>query len=237
MNIDALKSALDIYKFLLENKEFGLTQEKNQFLYSRYFDDDVKEAIDLICDELNINIDMYVDRIYLTVNRTNTTFGFSENEIEDYLSFSDLNKKIKVYLFYYIILVFLVEYYGENLSSVADRVSFITRDSIVEAIDGRISKFEKKSNENKIEFEDIEFNTDIIFKTWKALKNDPLGNQNSKEKFINQVFTFLEKEYLVRIETHSKIHKTYSPTIKLTCLMKDGFRDKERAKEIIDLFN
>ena len=201
--LEDVKTSQEIFYYLLENHE--LCEETESLLYKAYTEQEAIQNLVKSQGELaNSMIERYGNVIYLIPKEENNFLGFSKSQLKNTLCKSGATDK-DYYLSQFVILTLLVEFFdGQGSSSK-------TRDYIrVGELQNSISKHLKEGAENAGEEEEDGIAFSDILEAYEALRSDDKGShaRTTKEGFLHQILTFLQKQGLIEYVEQDEMVKT-----------------------------
>ena len=201
--LEDIKTSQEIFYYLLENHE--LCEETENLLYKAYTEQEAIQNLVKSQGELaNSTIERYGNVIYLIPKEENNFLGFSKSQLKNALCKSNATDKDS-YLSQFAILTLLVEFFdGQGSSSK-------TREYIrVGELQNSISKRLKEGAENADEEEEDGIAFSDILEAYEALRSDERGShaRTTKEGFLHQILTFLQKQNLIEYVEQDEMVKT-----------------------------
>ena len=201
--IEDIKTSQDIFYYLLENHE--LCEDTERLLYKAYTEQEAIQNLVKSQGELaDSTIERYGNVIYLIPKEENNFLGFSKSQLKTALCKSGATDK-DYYLSQFAILTLLVEFFdGQGSSSK-------TREYIrVGELQNSISERLREGAENAGEEEEDGFAFSDILEAYEALRSDERGSHahTTKEGFLHQILTFLQKQDLVEYVEQDEMVKT-----------------------------
>lgn len=201
--LEDVKASQEIFYYLLEYHE--LCEETESLLYKAYTEQEAVQNLVKSQGELaNSTIERYGNVIYLIPKEENNFLGFSKSQLRTALCRSNATDK-DYYLSQFVILTLLVEFFdGQGSSSK-------TREYIrVGELQNSISKRLKEGAENAGEEEEEGIAFSDILEAYEALRSDERGShaRTTKEGFLHQILTFLQKQNLIEYVEQDEMVKT-----------------------------
>lgn len=233
---ESIDKALQLYTELSKSP-YGFIEKTdgNRHYFIDMLDNNVSMVLDSICENFKVNIFKTQNRIYL-VPLTDSILATNEEDISRYFhATSNSNKREndeRLYLFYYITLVYLNEIYGGTPFKKLN--DYITLGNFIRAVDESVERALSFTKEDDYA---NRFNTTAVAKKWSSfiLQND--SNTSSKINimatkigFIKKVINFLKKEGLVDVKTIDD-ERIY-PTTKLTDIMLIGGLNMSKIEDL-----
>lgn len=190
--MDEVRRSQEIFYYLLEHHE--LSEEGESILYKSYAEQEAIQNLVKSQGELaGSTIERYGNVIYLIPREENNFLGFSKPQLKAALCKSNATDK-DYYLSQFVILTLLVEFFdGQGSSSK-------TRDYIrVGELQNRISERLKEGAQNAKEDDEDGIAFSNILEAYEALRSESKGSRarTTKEGFLHQVLTFLQKQGLI----------------------------------------
>lgn len=232
--IDEIRLSQQIFYYLLGHSQ--LQEEDQATLYKAYTEQEqVQNLVKSQADAANCTIERYGDVVYLIPNEDNTFLGFSKAKLKETLCKSTGTDK-DFYLSQFVIITLLVTLYDGQGSSSKSREYMR-----VGELQNCISDHLKEGVEHVSEEEEAE--TGIAFRNmleaYEALKSDERGSRarTTKEGFLHNILTFLEKQGLIEYVAEDEMIKT---TKKLDNFMDWNLLNKnnyQRVKKVLTADN
>lgn len=187
-----IKTSQEIFYYLLEHHE--LQGDSEDILYKAYTEqEEVQNLVKSQGELAGSTVERYGNVIYLIPKEENNFLGFSKPQLKAALCKSNATDK-DYYLSQFVILTILVEFFdGQGSSSK-------TREYIrVGELQNCISRRLKEGTENAKEEEEEGIAFQDILEAYEALRSDEKGSRarTTKEGFLHQILTFLQKQGLV----------------------------------------
>lgn len=202
---EEIKTSQEIFYYLLEYHE--LREDGENRLYRAYTEQEtiqnlVKSQGELACSM----IERYGNVIYLIPKEENNFLGFSKAQLKAALCKSNATDK-DYYLSQFAILTLLVEFFDGQGSSSKTR-DYIRVGELQNCISRRLKEGAENAGEEKEEEEGIAFSD--ILEAYEALRSDERGSRarTTKEGFLYQILTFLQKQGLVEYVEQDEMIKT-----------------------------
>ena len=201
--LEDIKTSQEIFYYLLEYHE--LREEAESQLYKAYTEQEaIQNLVKSQGEHANSIIERYGNVIYLIPREENNFLGFSKPQLKAALCKSNATDK-DFYLSQFVILTLLVEFFdGQGSSSK-------TREYIrVGELQNRISERLKEGAENAGEEEEDGIAFSDILEAYEALRSDERGSRarTTKEGFLHQILTFLQKQGLIEYVEQDEMVKT-----------------------------
>lgn len=187
-----IKTSQEIFYYLLEHHE--LQGEIEDILYKAYAErEEVQNLVKSQGELASSTIERYGNVIYLIPKEENNFLGFSKPQLKAALCKSNATDK-DYYLSQFAILTILVEFFDGQGSSSKTR-EYIRVGELQNCISQRLKEGvenAKDEEEEGIAFQDI-------LEAYEALRSDERGSRarTTKEGFLHQILTFLQKQGLV----------------------------------------
>lgn len=202
--LEDVRTSQEIFYYLLEHHE--LREDMDSSLYKAYTEqEEIQNLVKSQGEVANSTIERYGNVIYLIPKEENNFLGFSKPQLKAALCKSNATDK-DYYLSQFVILTLLVEFFdGQGSSSK-------TRDYIrVGELQNCISKRLKEGAENtEEEQEEAGIAFSDILEAYEALRSAERGSRarTTKEGFLYQILTFLQKQGLVEYVEQDEMIKT-----------------------------
>lgn len=190
--LEDIRASQEIFYYLLENHE--LREEEELLLYKAYTEEEaVQNLVKLQGETAGSTIERYGNVIYLVPKEENNFLGFSKAQLKAVLCRSGATDK-DYYLSQFVILTILVEFFDGQGSSSKTR-EYIRVGDLQNCISQRL----KEGAENAGEEEEDGIAFQDILEAYEALRSDEKGSRarTTKEGFLHQILTFLQKQGLV----------------------------------------
>lgn len=233
---EVLDKALNIYAELIQSPyNFIEKSDSNRALFVDILDDEVLSVLDGICESFKVKIFKYQNRIYL-VPLDGSILAIEESKIAKYFhANSDTNKREsdeRLYLFYYITLIYLNEIYGGTpFRKIND---YITLADMLDAVDKSV---ERALTYEKEDDEEAQFNITTVAKKWDSFilqidekSSSKINRMYTKKGFLEKSLNFLKSEGLVEIRTTDNI-RIY-PTNRLSDIVAMGGLNMDRINDL-----
>ena len=201
--LEDIKTSQTIFYYLLENHE--LCEEKEALLYKAYTEQEAIQNLVKSQGELaDSSIERYGNVIYLIPKEENNFLGFSKSQLKTVLCRSGATDK-DYYLSQFVILTLLVEFFDGQGSSSKTR-EYIRVGELQNSISERLK--EGAENAGGEEEEGIAFSD--ILEAYEALRSEEKGShaRTTKEGFLHQILTFLQKQGLIEYVEQDEMVKT-----------------------------
>lgn len=190
--LEEVRISQEIFYYLLEHHE--LQGDAEDVLYKAYTEQEKIQNLVKSQGELaNSTIERYGNVIYLIPKEENNFLGFSKPQFKVALCKSNATDK-DYYLSQFVILTILVEFFDGQGSSSKTR-EYIRVGDLQNCISQRL----KEGAENAGEEEEDGIAFQDILEAYEALRSDEKGSRarTTKEGFLHQILTFLQKQGLV----------------------------------------
>lgn len=190
--IDTIRRSQEIFYYLLEHHE--LSEDGEGVLYKSYAEQEEIQVLVKSQGELaGSTVERYGNVIYLIPREENNFLGFSKPQLKAALCKSNATDK-DYYLSQFVILTLLVEFFDGQGSSSKTR-DYIRVGELQNSISARLK--EGAQNAGEKEEEGIAFAN--ILEAYEALRSEAKGSRarTTKEGFLHQVLTFLQKQGLI----------------------------------------
>lgn len=233
---ESIDKALNLYTELSKSP-YGFIEKTdgNRNFFIDMLDNDVNTVLDSICENFKVNIFKTQNRIYL-VPLTGSILATNEDDIARYFhATSSTNKREndeRLYLFYYITLVYLNEIYGGTPFKKLNE--YVTLGNFIRAVDESVERALSLTKEDDYA---NRFNITAVANKWAGfiLQSDAnVANKtnlmSTKIGFITKVINFLKKEGLVDVKTIDD-DRIY-PTTKLTDLVLMGGLNMSKIEDL-----
>jgi hypothetical protein len=223
-SMDDIKMALRLYNFLQQHGELTIDQDKE--LYNSFNENNIRDILIEIGEEVEVHIKKYDDTIYIIPYVDNEFLGYKRAELKREIFGRTDIRNIEYFLSMYIIIVLISEFYSGGSSNVPIR-DLVDIGEIDERLTDKLEFLQKKDNK-QLEDETSLAISDIA-KYWFTLINeDDSAKIRTRRWYIYQVCKFLKNENLVNIQDETVI----IPTNKMKRLVSNYFLDYERLSEI-----
>jgi hypothetical protein len=223
-SMDDIKLAIRVYNFLQQHGELTIDGDKE--LYNSFNENNVRDILIEIGEEVQVHIKKYDDTIYLIPYVDNEFLGYKRAELKREIFGRTDIKNIEYFLSMYIIIVLISKFYNGGSSNIRTR-DLIDIGEIDETITDKL-EFLKGNDNNKLE-EETNLAISDIAKYWFTLINeDDSAKIRTRRWYIYQICRFLKNENLVNIQDETVI----IPTNKMNRLVSNYFLDYERLSEI-----
>lgn len=223
-SMDDIKLAIRVYNFLQQHGELTIDQDKE--LYNSFNENNVRDILIEIGEEVQVHIKKYDDTIYLIPYVDNEFLGYKRAELKREIFGRTDIKNIEYFLSMYIIIVLISKFYNGGSSNVRTR-DLIDIGEIDETITDKLEFLKEKDNKQLEEETNLAISD--IAKYWFTLINeDDSAKIRTRRWYIYQICRFLKNENLVNIQDETVI----IPTNKMNRLVSNYFLDYERLSEI-----
>ena len=222
--LEDIRKAMRLYNYLLVQGE--LTAKADKELFQSFSEAKVREILEAMEEEGQVNIRRYDDTIYLIPQVDNEFLGYKRSELKrEIFPRSDM-RNIDLFLAMYIILQLTTEFYSGKGSNVKIR-DLIQLGELDEKITERLELF--LQGEDKAVNEQTGLAINDIAKHWFTLTNeDDATVVRTRRWYISQVMNFLKKENLINIQDETVI----IPTSKFNRLAAYYFLSFDRLEDI-----
>lgn len=191
--IEEIRRSQEIFYYLLEHHE--LSEEAEDVLYKSYAQkEEIQNLVKSQGELAGSTIERYGNVIYLIPKEENNFLGFSKPQLKAALCKSNATDK-DYYLSQFVILTLLVEFFDGQGSSSKTR-DYIRVGELQNSITRRLKEGVENAGEDAEE-DGIAFSS--ILEAYEALRSDEKGSRarTTKEGFLHQVLTFLQKQGLI----------------------------------------
>lgn len=191
--IEEIRRSQEIFYYLLEHHE--LSEEAEEVLYKSYAQkEEIQNLVKSQGELAGSTIERYGNVIYLIPKEENNFLGFSKPQLKAALCKSNATDK-DYYLSQFVILTLLVEFFDGQGSSSKTR-DYIRVGELQNSITRRLKEGVENAGEDAEE-DGIAFSS--ILEAYEALRSDEKGSRarTTKEGFLHQVLTFLQKQGLI----------------------------------------
>jgi hypothetical protein len=223
-SMDDIKLALRVYNFLQQHGELTIDQDKE--LYSSFNENNVRDILIEVGEEVQVHIKKYDDTIYLIPYVDNEFLGYKRAELKREIFGRTDIRNIEYFLSMYIIIVLISEFYSGRGSNVRTR-DLIDIGEIDEKITDKLEFLQEK--DIKILEEETNLAISDIAKYWFTLINEDDSTKiRTRRWYIYQICRFLKSENLVNVQDETVI----IPTNIMNRLVLNYFLDYKRLSEI-----
>lgn len=191
--IEEIRRSQEIFYYLLEHHE--LSEETEGVLYKSYAEqEEIQNLVKSQGELAGSTIERYGNVIYLIPREENNFLGFSKPQLKAALCKSNATDR-DYYLSQFVILTLLVEFFDGQGSSSKTR-DYIRVGELQNCITRRLKEGVENTREDTGE-DGIAFFS--ILEAYEALRSDEKGSRarTTKEGFLHQVLTFLQKQGLI----------------------------------------
>lgn len=191
--IEEIRRSQEIFYYLLEHHE--LSEEAEEVLYKFYAQkEEIQNLVKSQGELAGSTIERYGNVIYLIPKEENNFLGFSKPQLKAALCKSNATDR-DYYLSQFVILTLLVEFFDGQGSSSKTR-DYIRVGELQNSITRRLKEGVENAGEDAGE-DGIAFSS--ILEAYEALRSDEKGSRarTTKEGFLHQVLTFLQKQGLI----------------------------------------
>lgn len=202
--LDEVKLSQEIFYYLLEYRQ--LEAEEEERLYRAYTENEqVRNLVKCQAESAKSNIERYGEVVYLIPREENYFLGYSKAELKQALCKSTGTDK-DYYLSQFVILTLLVEFYDGQGSSSKSR-EYMKMGELQNCVSERLKEGCERAEEE-------EGKTGLAFsnmlEAYEALKSDERGSRakTTKEGFLSNILTFLEKQGLIDFVEEDEMIKT-----------------------------
>lgn len=202
--LEEVKTSQEIFYYLLENHE--LREETENLLYRAYTErEEIQNLVKSQGELARSTIERYGNVIYLIPKEENNFLGFSKAQLKAVLCKSGATDR-DYYLSQFVILTLLVEFFDGQGSSSKTR-EYIRVGELQNCISERLKQGAEHTEEQQEE-EGIAFSD--ILEAYEALRSDEKGSRarTTKEGFLHQILTFLQKQGLIEYVEQDEMIKT-----------------------------
>lgn len=230
---DNITRALAIYRNLLESDHGYIEKKGNEELFADYQDQGVNEALNVICDSMQVRTFRGKEgRLYL-VSEDDGMYAIKESEVKTY--FYDAKKdqpqekSERAYLFYYATLLLLNEFFGGN--PIRQRRNWIALNEWIQVVDAAVERHRELTLEEEAQ---LGFNFIKVGRRWKCFStemDDTVAGINTKSGFLERCAQFLTREDLIISNREDEL-RIY-PTKKMVDLMERGNLRTDRLKDLM----
>lgn len=203
--IEEIRLSQEIFYYLLEH--FELQEEKENRLYRAYLErEEVQNLVKSQGDAADCDIERYGDVIYLFPREENTFLGFSKAKLKAELCKSNGTDK-DYYLSQFVILTLLVEFYDGQGSTAKSR-DYMKVGELQNRITERLRQGVENLTEEDEDLQGIAFRD--MLAAYEALRSEDKGSRarTTKEGFLHNLLTFLEKQGLIDYIEEDEMIKT-----------------------------
>ena len=201
--LEEIKTSQEIFYYLLEHRE--LQGDTEQVLYKAYSEQEgIQNLVKSQGELANSTIERYGNVVYLIPKEENNFLGFSKPQLKAALCKSNATDK-DYYLSQFVILTILVEFFDGQGSSSKTR-EYMRVGELQNCISQRL----KEGAENAGDEEEDGIAFQDILEAYEALRSDEKGSRarTTKEGFLHQILTFLQKQGLVEYVEQDEMIKT-----------------------------
>lgn len=230
--MENIKTSQKIFYQLL--CEGVLTEKSMPELYKAYVGKE--EVMNLVKSQAEIAgsvVERYGDTIYIMPDMQNNYLGFSKAELKRELCKSNATDK-DYYLSQFIILTLLVEFYDGQGSRCKSR-DFIKMGELQNIVSDRLRAGVNSEVENE-DFEKSDTGLDFhsMCEAYEALKSTDASSRSktTKEGFMNNIMSFLDRQGLILYITEDEMIKT---TSKLDNIMEMKLLNRENYTRIMNV--
>lgn len=202
--LDEVKLSQEIFYYLLEYRQMEAEDEER--LYRAYTENEqVRNLVKCQAESAKSNIERYGEVVYLIPREENHFLGYSKAELKQALCKSTGTDK-DYYLSQFVILTLLVEFYDGQGSSSKSR-EYMKMGELQNCVSERLKEGCERAKEE-------EGKTGLAFsnmlEAYEALKSDEKGSRTktTKEGFLSNILTFLEKQGLIDFVEEDEMIKT-----------------------------
>ena len=201
--LEEIKTSQEIFYYLLEHRE--LQGDTEEVLYKAYSEQEgIQNLVKSQGELANSTIERYGNVVYLIPKEENNFLGFSKPQLKAALCKSNATDK-DYYLSQFVILTILVEFFDGQGSSSKTR-EYMRVGELQNCISQRL----KEGAENAGDEEEDGIAFQDILEAYEALRSDEKGSRarTTKEGFLHQILTFLQKQGLVEYVEQDEMIKT-----------------------------
>lgn len=202
--LETVRTSQEIFYYLLEHHE--LQEDMDGRLYKAYTEqEEIQNLVKSQGEIANSTIERYGNVIYLIPKEENNFLGFSKPQLKAALCKSNATDK-DYYLSQFVILTLLVEFF-DGQGSCSKTRDYIRVGELQNCISERLKEGAEHTEEEQ-EGAGIAFSD--ILEAYEALRSDEKGSRarTTKEGFLYQVLTFLQKQGLVEYVEQDEMIKT-----------------------------
>lgn len=202
--LEEIRTSQEIFYYLLENHE--LREEAEELWYRAYTErEEIQNLVKSQGEIAGSTVERYGNVIYLIPREENNFLGFSKARLKAVLCKSNATDR-DYYLSQFVILTLLVEFFDGQGSSSKTREYLRVgelQNSISERLKEGAQSTEEEQEEKGIAFSDI-------WEAYEALRSDERGSRarTTKEGFLHQILTFLQKQGLIEYVEQDEMIKT-----------------------------
>lgn len=227
--IEEIRISQEIFYYLLEHHQ--LHEEEEGLLYQAYTEQErIQYLVKSQGEAAHSDIERYGNVIYLIPKEDNNFLGFSKAKLKSVLCKSSGTDR-DYYLSQFVILTLLVEFYdGQGSSSKARE--YIRLGELQNCISSRLKEGAQNMSKEEEEKAGIAFSH--MLQAYEALKSDDKGSKakTTKEGFLHNILSFLEKQGLVEYVEQDEMVKT---TKKLDNFMDWNLLNQNHYKRVLKL--
>lgn len=201
---EEIRTSQEIFYYLLEHHE--LREGEEGILYKAYTEqEEIQNLVKSQGELAGSEIERYGNVIYLVPKEENNFLGFSKAQLKSALCKSNATDK-DYYLSQFVILTLLVEFFDGQGSSSKTR-EYIRVGELQNCISEHLKEGAELSDDEKEE-SGIAFSD--ILEAYEALRSDERGSRarTTKEGFLYQVLTFMQKQGLIEYIEQDEMIKT-----------------------------
>lgn len=229
MSVSSVKTAIQIFKILLEDGQ--LDRDEHSDLFIEYLNAEVQEVLSELEEEMDCRIIRINHSIYLLPNSDNSLLGFKNKDFREWIGSNA--RLVDVYLSYYITMFILFLFYGGKNKNPKQR-EFISMTALIEELDQRFEAILRNNRESVIEKEEeLSLNLITIAEVWDQKISHEDNKRTTKYGTVTRICSLLEQEKLIRLVEDKKEIRT---TKKLDDLMTHYFLNDSRIDEIQRVF-
>lgn len=189
-----IRLSQQIFYYLLKHHE--LKEEAEDKLYRAYTEEEqVQNLVKSQAEEAECTVERYGNIIYLIPKEENVFLGFSKAKLKETLCKSSGTDK-DFYLSQFVILTLLTEFYDGQGNSSKCR-EYIRIGELQNCISEYLKEGVEQNSEEEEEKKGIAFRN--MLEAYEALRSDDKGSKakTTKEGFLHNIFSFLEKQGLI----------------------------------------
>ncbi|NBH15659.1 hypothetical protein D3Z36_16235 [Lachnospiraceae bacterium] len=203
--VEEIRQSQEIFYYLLEHHE--LQEEREQLLYRAYAEqENVQNLVKSQGEVALCNVERYGNVIYLIPREENHFLGFSKAHLKNALCKSNGTDK-DYYLSQFVILTLLVEFFDGQGSSSKSR-EYMRVGELQNCISQRLKEGAQNVPPEEEEQRGIAFSN--MTEAYESLRSDEKGSRarTTKEGFLHNILTFLQKQGLVEYVEQDEMIKT-----------------------------
>lgn len=226
--MSAIKTALKIYRRLLEKGQLDRESEADLFLEFR--NAEVRAILAEFEEELDFKAIEVGGSIYLLPNSGNGVLGFTTKDLREGVAMDA--RLVDAYLLSYISMFILYLFYGGRNRNPKQR-EFLRISKLIEELDRRFALALADREETKVLEETYALNFTRIAELWDSKQDFEERGRKTKTGTILNTCRLFERENLLRLVDEDR---ELRPTKKLDDLMLNYYLDDSRVAEIKEFF-